>query len=166
MAGDRVLNLTDAYCGPRQSSMRIPGNISWQYKLFLDPFYVNIVRQAIPYDGFEVHTAVIMKSTDFWALIPCSSETDKYQVCPLLRLVSVWFTIRPWIWSQNVPPKRRNLPNYMALNPRRPHSSIYRLAILQLEQKTEDRITLLVTSSRFIIANADKIVTVHSYSKE
>jgi hypothetical protein len=91
MAGDRVLNLTDGYCGPRQSSMRMPRNISWQYKLFPDPFYVNIVRQAIRYDRYEVHEAVIIKSAVVWALKPCSSETDMYQICLLLRLVSVWF---------------------------------------------------------------------------
>jgi hypothetical protein len=57
---------------------------------------------------FEALTAVIMKSTVFWDITPCSPLSVKWH--PAYRLLSRWFLARlilPWRWSRYVPPKRR-----------------------------------------------------------
>jgi hypothetical protein len=53
--------------------------------------------------GFEVLTAVVMKSSTFWDIMSCSQL-----ICYLL---SPWFLarliLRPWRYRRYVPPKRR-----------------------------------------------------------
>jgi hypothetical protein len=56
--------------------------------------------------GFEVLKAVVMKSTIFWNITPCS---------PLSVMLATWFHagfllslfFPPWRWRRYVPPKRR-----------------------------------------------------------
>jgi hypothetical protein len=92
--------------------------------------------------GFEVLTAVVMKSIIFWDIMPCSSLSVNRRFGGICRLhlqdgknnvgwQSTDYTaflaqlnFRPWRWRRYVPPKRRSiLEDYMALYPRRWYSS-------------------------------------------
>jgi hypothetical protein len=70
--------------------------------------------------GFEVLTVVIMKSTIFWVITPCSplKVNPRFggtyrlhlqgRVCHLLlRWFLAQLNFRPWRWRQYIPPKRR-----------------------------------------------------------
>jgi hypothetical protein len=89
--------------------------------------------------GFEVLTAVVMKSTVFWDITPCSplkvnrrfeetssSGSNKPSKIPIVISPSRWYlarVFRPWRWRWHVPPKRRltlsrlhsSVPQKMAL---------------------------------------------------
>jgi hypothetical protein len=63
----------------------------------------NIFKRTIFVFGFEVFTAVVMKSIIFWDVTPCSLLS--------CHLLTCWFLMKlfllPWIWRRYVPPKRR-----------------------------------------------------------
>jgi hypothetical protein len=82
------------------------------------------VRQGLPwkvglsYVGFEVLTAVVMKSSAFWDIVSCSSlkVNQSFGGIPLttcFMLVSWWLIFRPWGWRRHVPPKRRLTCNWL-----------------------------------------------------
>jgi hypothetical protein len=68
------------------------------------------------YVGFEVFTAVTMKNTFFWNVLPCRSCVNRrfegtYRFHLHSRKISEWGTsspiFLPWIWRQYIPPKLR-----------------------------------------------------------
>jgi hypothetical protein len=88
--------------------------------------------------GFEVLTAVVLKSTIFWDITPCSplrinrplggayslSLQGRKILPPALTLVSCLAYFRPWRWRRYVLPKLRWLStDYMVLYPRSWYSS-------------------------------------------
>jgi hypothetical protein len=103
--------------------------------------------------GFEVLTAVVMKSTICWDITPCSplksqafqrhtsppssgskNEASKKPVrkqnsaCRLLsHWCFAWLILRPWIWRQHVPAKRRLTLNGLhgVINQKKALSIIY-----------------------------------------
>jgi hypothetical protein len=69
---------------------------------------------------FEVHTAVIMKSTNFWGVMsyskvegrrnilsPFSGSKSKLCFPPASSLFLAWITIQAWRWRQYVPLKHQ-----------------------------------------------------------
>jgi hypothetical protein len=65
---------------------------------------LNFVRVVIFYIGFEVLTAVVMKSSVFWDITAYSSL--QINRCSASYLFLVWLIIRPWRRVRHVPPKR------------------------------------------------------------
>jgi membrane protein YdbS with pleckstrin-like domain len=55
--------------------------------------------------GFEVFTAVVMKSIIFWDMTPCSPLSFNQQTRLLAGFLNLF--LRPWRWRRHVPPKRR-----------------------------------------------------------
>jgi hypothetical protein len=61
---------------------------------------------------FEVLTAVVMKSTIFWDITPCSPlKVNRHFGGTYCHFLSLWFLawliFRPWRWRRHIPRKRR-----------------------------------------------------------
>jgi hypothetical protein len=83
------------------------------------------MKHVPTYVGFEVLTAVVIKSTIFWDITSCSALSinrrfgGTYQLHLLLRWFLSQLIFIPWRWRRCVPPKRRLTLNGL-------HGVIYR----------------------------------------
>jgi hypothetical protein len=83
--------------------------------IFLQGLY-DLVRLFYTYVGFEVFTAVTMKTAVFWDVALCRSSVNRrfrgtyrlhLQGSHLLTLVPRSRTFLPWRWRRYIPPKHR-----------------------------------------------------------
>jgi hypothetical protein len=79
-------------------------------KLRAEVWYMHIcLRIAYPNVGFEVLTAVVIKSSSIWDITSCSPlEVNRpFYFLPASCWLLAWLTLRLWRWRRHVPLKRR-----------------------------------------------------------
>jgi hypothetical protein len=100
--------------------------IRWRGNVFTEPWAIKIFfrnteskqetrKRYFVHVIFEVHTAVVMKSSIFWNITPCSPLKVNWRFggtrSRACHQLSRWFLarliFRPWRWRRNVPLKRR-----------------------------------------------------------
>jgi hypothetical protein len=92
-----------------------PGDHTLQWLVYFWENKYSLLQRVEEFVGSEFLTAVVLKSTIFWDVTPCSPLKinrrfgGKYRSA--CHLLSRWFLglliFRPWRWRRYVPPKRR-----------------------------------------------------------